>query len=279
MKLDFITVVYDREIDLLQWQAKSFSKYIDPEIINRIIVVDNGSQTCSKDIKKTWYGDLKEKVKIINHKDLDLMVFEWLDGWRTQQICKILAATQSTTEWSLILDAKTFFAKTLNINELFDKDRPCVGYVGVSEHWTDSKKYLEDFYKIKIPFVLGPGGVPFFFHTETVKALVNEIPNFNNWFQELLYERTPPHRLLITEFMLYSAFVLKKFNAFEKLYSDEKKITTFNISAWELLDDFDKFEQIFYANSHAISIDGRAKKLLNKEQLQKWEKFLHDKYN
>ena len=59
----------------------------------------------------------------------------------------------------------------------------------------------------------------------------------------------------------------------------KKKITTFNISAWELLDDFDKFEQIFYANSHAISIDGRAKKLLNKEQLQKWEKFLHDKYN
>ena len=45
--LDFVTVVFDDEVALLQWQAKSFQKFIDKQDIGTIYIVDNGSQNCN----------------------------------------------------------------------------------------------------------------------------------------------------------------------------------------------------------------------------------------
>jgi hypothetical protein len=273
MQLDFITVVFDEEVSLLPWQAKSICRHVDPLMINKIVLVDNGSQQCS--IDPAWYGKLFDKVEVITHKDLKLKAFQSLDGWRTQQLCKILASARSTVNWSVVLDAKTLFAKTFNEAELFIDARPCVGITPISKHWNDSKIFLEEFFNIKIEHVLGPGGVPFFFHNETIRTLIKSINEFNNWFQQNLYEQVPPHRTLVTEFMLYSAFLLKTYKSFDQLYKKEQKLISFNVADFEV----EKFEQIFTAEAHTISVAEKTKKFLTNDQLVRWETFLNDKYN
>ena len=70
MKIDIVTVVYDDETYLLEWQGKSISKYFDSNYINEIIVVDNGSQKCAEKINPEWYSQNKTKLKILNHQDI-----------------------------------------------------------------------------------------------------------------------------------------------------------------------------------------------------------------
>ena len=272
MLMDFITVVYDAEVHLLEWQAKSICKYVDPKIVNKLIVVDNGSQNCIVDRK--WYGVFENKLEVITHKDLQLQVLQHLDGWRTQQLCKLLAAARSKTDWSIILDAKTFFAKTFDTETLFDNGKPCVGQIDVGDWWRDSKIFLEELYGIQLEKMIGPSGVPFFFHTKTVGEMIASIDDFNSWFQQKLYEQLPPHRTLVTEFMLYSAFIFKH-KKFNTLYSEENRLKPFNVSDWEA----DKFEKIFSMDAHTISVAEKTKRLLSDEQLKRWESFLNEKYS
>ena len=273
MLVDIITVVFDQEVYLLEWQAKSIQKFLDPDEINEIILVDNGSQKCEPDLD--WYGALKNKVRIINHSHLGLKVMPHLDGWRTQQLCKILAAARSKCEYSLILDAKTLFAKDIRIHNFFYNNRPAVGTIPTSDHWKDSKEYLEKYFAIEIKDVIGPGGVPYFFHTETINEMIKHIQDFNTWFQDNLYEQTYPHRTKVTEFMLYSAFVLHKHGQYDSLYSTKKTISPFNVADWEA----EKFENIFTTDAHTISVAEKTKNFLTQEQLSRWEAFLNDKYN
>jgi hypothetical protein len=272
MKLDFITVVYDQEVHLLEWQAKSILKHVNKSEINKITVVDNGSQNCVIDL--SWYGNLQNKVEVITHRDLNLYVQQHLDGWRTQQLCKILASARSQEEWSVVLDAKTFFSKQFNLVELFDNKRPCVGTTVVSQHWKDAKTHMEELLGVEMQEMIGPSGVPFFFHSQTVRKMISSIDMFNEWFQSKLYEQIPPHRTLVTEFVLYSSFVLKEHGKFSKLYGEQSKLSTFNVADWES----DKFDKIFNTDAHTISVAEKTKKFLSKEQLERWEAFLHDKY-
>ena len=190
-------------------------------------------------------------------------------------MCKILASARSKTEWSVVLDAKTFFAKPFVIGRLFDGGKPCVGQIPVVNHWEDAKMFLQDFYDIKLESMIGPGGVPFFFHNDTVREMIQSIENFNNWFQEKLYENSAPHKTLVTEFMLYSAFVMKKYGNYTSLYSEKSEVTAFNVSDWEA----DKFEQIFSTRAHTVSVAEKTKRLLSSEQLNKWRTFLDEQYN
>lgn len=273
MVVDLVTVVFDEEVYLLEWQAKSINKYMQVEDVNEIIIVDNGSQACKPNFE--WYGDFRQKVKIITHNDLGLKIMPHLDGWRSQQICKILASSQSLCDYSMILDAKTLFSKNIQISKIFYKNKPGVGTVPVSEHWKDSKEYLEDYFDVKILEMIGPGGVPFFFHNETIRQMIRKIEDFNNWFQRNLYEQTPPHRTMVTEFMLYCAFVLHQHGKYDALYSPINTISPFNVADWEA----DKFEKIFTVDSHTISIAEKTKSLLDSNQLSRWEAFLNEKFN
>ena len=145
----------------------------------------------------------------------------------------------------------------------------------VSSHWNDSKIYLEDYFDVEIKDVIGPGGVPFFFHNATIRQMIADIKDFNTWFQQNLYEQSTPHRLLVTEFMVYSAFVLHKHGRYDALYSARKTLRPFNVADWEV----DQFEKIFATDSHTISIAEKTKSLLGQEQLYRWEAFLNEKYN
>ena len=271
MKLDLITVVFDHELHLLKWQAASISKYVDKDLIQDIIIVDNGSQSCTVD--RSWYGEIQHKVRVLTHKDIDLVVMQHLDGWRTQQLCKLLAAAKSNCEWSVVLDAKTMFSNEFPRVGLFDAGKVHVGRQPINAYWSDSQKYVEKYYNIEMDKMIGPGGVPFFFHTKTLNQMINTIYDFNTWFQNGLYEKTPPHRTLLTEFMLYSAFCQHK-GITDKLYGQQSQFMPYNIAENEI----EKFEGIFDTQADSISIAEKANSQMESKQKERWEKHLNDRF-
>ena len=279
MKIDIVTVVYDDETYLLEWQGKSISKYFDSNYINEIIVVDNGSQKCAEKINPEWYSQNKNKLKILNHQDINLTIQPRLDGWRTQQLCKILASAQSKVDWSIVLDAKTLFARNIDMNAWFVNNQPQTGWKtseGLSE---DVINFLTDYFQINFTTQLNPGGIPFFFHTSTLRNMIAFIPNFNTWFQDHVCESVEPYRTFVLEFALYSAYLLKIKNGFESLYGRKKQITPFNLSDWQIKNNPEKFAEILLPIYDTISIKEDAKKHLSEAQKTQWNKFLHDKYN
>tara|TARA_B100000900_G_scaffold416240_1_gene450455 strand:+ start:1616 stop:2410 length:795 start_codon:yes stop_codon:yes gene_type:complete len=263
--LDFVTVVFDDEVALLRWQAKSFQKFVDQQEIGTIYIVDNGSQNCN--INLDWYGNLQSKVQILTHKDLKVQMQPHIDGWRTQQLCKLLASAMSDKTWAVTLDAKTYFTKKFDI---IRDGKPGVGTTDSNIHSSDAVRYLEDYYNIDLTQMIGPGGVPFFFHVETLKEMIASIDNFATWFQSKVLEPNPPHRTFVTEFLLYSAYV-KNTIGYDKLYG-AKVLHPFNIADGEE----HMFEEMLVSDSHTKSIHERAIKKLNKEQLNRWETFLND---
>lgn len=265
--IDFVTVVFDEEVPLLQWQAKSFQKFVKD--VGTIYIVDNGSQNCN--INLDWYGDYQSKVKILKHTDLGVKMQEHIDGWRTQQLCKLLASAMSDKTWAVVLDAKTFFTKNFDV---IKDGKPCVGKIQTLDQFAESVEYLEDYYDVDLTQTIGPGGVPFFFHVETLKEMIASIDNFSTWFQERVIEPNPPHKTLVTEFLLYSAYVKHKLGTYESLYGDTL-LNPFNLADFET----NLFDKMITSDSHTKSIHERAKAKLNKEQVTRWETFLNDTYN
>lgn len=278
MKVDLITVVYDAEVYLLEWQAKSIAKYFPSERINNIIIVDNGSQHCKDNINTDWYKQNKNKVVFQNHKELEVKMYEHLDGWRTQQLCKLLSAATSQMPYSIILDAKTFFAKTFKFDKIILDNKPQTGWKGTDGIDKNIIDFLSKYFKIDFSMQLEPGGIPTFLHSETVRQLINYIPNFKTWFQD--HVCTPfSHKTLVLEFALYSAFLLKKYKDFTTLYGNQYNIMPMNIADWEMKHNPSKFNDLFLDQWDTISIKEEAKKYCSTEQLEKWKQFLYEKYN
>jgi hypothetical protein len=123
-----------------------------------------------------------------------------------------------------------------------------------------------------MPQVLGPAGVPFLFHTKTVRNLVNSVSDFPEFFQTNV--RYPN---LVTEFHLYSGFVLSQCGTYDKLYNLHSYYNVLNIADWEA-DNFDHLLKTAKSNPKLLtaSIHRRTYKLLSPSQIQQWVDFLVD---
>ena len=268
--IELITVVFAPELPLLQIQAQSIIEYVDN--VDRITVVVNDHHSLCELVDVTWWGKHQHKVSVIS-RDLWNYVSR-INGWEEQQLCKLLAAGNSNSKWSMVLDAKTWFIQPLDYKKLFDsQDRVTTGTCGIFKEFVDSHRFIEQYYNIKTDRVLGPSGVPFLFHTDTVKDLISSVDNFPEFFQTHVRY---PH--LVTEFHLYSGFVLQKFNTFETLYNPSQYYGCHNTSEWQT-DTFDQDLRMLQASTKILtaSIHRRAYKLLSENQIGAWVNFLYGK--
>ena len=278
MKLDLITVVYGEEIGLLKIQAQSFDRYLSHNDVGEIVIVINDAQHIKESIDTKWWGRLADRVNIMHHSQLGLVINPHIQGWYTQQICKLLAAKRCKALWSLVFDAKTWLVRTLDVREIFDHDgRPVVGHCPISTYWKDSKIYLEQMYGITMNTMLGPGGVPFMLHTETVNALVDSIDDFTEWFQSLV-PGPGNDTMFITEFMLYSAYVLHRHGVNNRLYSDLPPTWhPNNLASWKV----DKFKKFFdrgaLPSCLTVSIHKDCYQKLSSGEIATWLDFLERK--
>lgn len=270
--IDLITVVFQDELPLLRIQARSIAEYVTSNDLNSIIVVVNDSADVADLVDTSWWEQYQDRVKII------VRSFESrTTGWESQQLCKLLAAADSECKWSVVLDAKTWFVRKLDLSTIIIDDKPTVGFGRVSKLGiADSAiEFVKNLYNINdMAIVLGPGGVPFFFHTETVKNLTSTVDNFPDWFQTNVRY---PH--LITEFLLYAAYIKSVYGSLDVLY-DIESIPSFialNIADYEATDFDKRFAFMQDPKVLTASLHRKAYSQITPVQLEQWQQFLIDR--
>jgi len=269
--IDIVVIAYRNDFCLLEIQARSILLNLDPDRIANIYVCVNDTDGYCDCIDKNWWGILAHKVKVLPRSIFGSN--EQLDGWRSQQLYKLLVANQAESSWSLCLDSKTWFVKKLDWNLWFDsRGRANLKSFATIPVFLSAQKFIEEYFNIKNPEVIGPGGVPFMFHTRTVQKMCETIPDFFNFFCQ--YSMYPHH---LTEFMLYSGFVTKTYDNYNELYSNIQRYKFLNIADWQVPEFDDLWTLSNDPNLLTISIQERAYKLLSDQQFATWIDYLKSK--
>lgn len=176
--LDFVTVIFRTELEMLRLQARSMARFLNPEDVNSILIIlnDEDEDACRAGVEAmvAEWGALAKKLQIIPGSVLvrrsptgltaglerfwvggprcvwrpfrdrvlgrPRVVYGWArnNGWLTQQAFKLLAVYRATGRYVVILDAKNFFIRKTDATEFVDAE----GRPRV-EAATQSPKYIE----------------------------------------------------------------------------------------------------------------------------------------
>ena len=262
--MDLCTVVFRDELDVLRLQARSIQLYardLNPRSI--YVMVNDDSE-----IDVAIYGDLADRVRVIPRS---IYGCEWSEnGWLSQQVLKLYGAALSSDTWCMVLDAKTLFVRPVLQRELFQNDRPCVGTVGIQPVFETSRHIAQNLYGVHLDQQLGPGGVPFIFHTPSVRAMIGDTEimtgqHFAEWFQA---------QGMLTEFILYSAFLKYKYSKLEHLYHKFGVNLVVNLCHSEYLDFDKKFKCMLQTNPLTVSLHRNAWSQLTDQQKKDYIGFL-----
>lgn len=279
--INLVTVVFKQELTYLKTQAKSIELYTNSPDINSIIVVVNDSIDVLESIDTAWYGINSHKVKLIHYSELiaksELLLWSTQDGWETQQICKLLAASTSTVDWNMIIDAKTFFVCPLILTNIINPDNKAFSNpTRISHYFVNERDFIQQYFNIQFNNnYIGPGGVPFLIHTSTVNSMINYIKLRENTSLTEFFFKNP-----MTEFLLYSGYVLHLNTDYTTLYQTRyvNAYKLHHIADWQYA-EFDSILQsiAMASNTLTISLHRRAYPELSNEQKIKWCELLYNK--
>jgi len=272
--IDIITVVFRDELPILKLQAESISLYCDRMGLHNIYVVINDDSMGVNDIDISWWGRYSDRVKIIHRNQWKISYVE--NGWLTQQLLKLLAAEQSKSTWSMVLDAKTVIVQSVELDRLFDDDgRLTWGYFPVMPVFDTAKKIVSKLFDIQQTDVAGPAGIPFFFENSLVQDMIQEVQTLTNqsfaeWFQ---------HTGMVTEFILYSGYLQYRRGSLDAMYVNGAKNSycPCNVCHNEIEIFDQKYLQMQYPNILTVSIHRNAWTKLSHTQKQKYQDLLLSK--
>lgn len=297
--IDFVTVVYNDELNFLETQARSIELYVPREQIGKIIVILNEelNKPLPEDnipcvVDPAWYGINADKVQIFDYHDFGYTNYNYdysfRAGWENQQLCKLLAAKLVQNEWYCVLDAKTWFVNPFNYFNFVSGDAHKFNIREIEWHpgFAESVKSINRELGIDMKTAIGPAGVPFFVHSNTVLEMMQYIENVvhpGEKFHDFFLTRSKvEHPGFITEFCLYSGYILKKYGHFNELYHVDptncsRNITPVNIDT----QDLHRFNELFVLMQHPIvttvSIHRNAVAKLKLHQLKLWLNFLEQR--
>jgi hypothetical protein len=259
--IDIVTVIFEEELATLKTQAKSIAIY--GRNIDTIFVVVNDDSGIASKIDRTWWGRWQDRVLVMSRNAFGNT---WSDnGWLSQQALKLMTATVSNNEWSLILDAKTFFVRPMLEFDQF----PAVGQLDIHPVFEPSQKIVNRLFGITLSKQLGPGGVPFIINTREACRMVTWIEehikqDFVKWFQA---------QGLLTEFILYSGWIQYQYGGFVPLYDISKSnIRPCNLCHSEVA-SFDR-KLTLMQSANTVSIHRRAWPQLTPAQQTQYTEFL-----
>jgi len=273
--LSLITVVHKPEVPYIKIQAKSIQQYFDKDYIQSIHVIVNDDDSVCDLIDKSWYGDLADKVNVTPYSIYGY--HDRVNGWDSQQLLKLLTAARMYTDWSMVVDAKTFFVKECSPKLLFTDKKAVTDPQHPQEVFTPARQCVERTFNLSLDKIIGPAGVPFLFHTNTVNSLVNDIEKifnttFADWFQSNVQYPT-----FLTEFFLYSGYVKHKYGNISELYAPGQKWDCINLADWQI-NDFDEiYDKMRLFKTLTVSVQSRAWPLLTEEQKLKYVTLLKTK--
>jgi len=267
--IDIVTVVFGPEISQLKLQAQSIDLYCRKIGVRNIYVVINDSESMAQHIDPAWWGTFAPQVLIVPRTVFSTEFSA--NGWVGQQALKILTASISHNTWSMILDAKTVFVRDLDPAEFVDSQgRIKVGHMPVYPVFEPARQIVNDFYQTDLDSQLGPGGVPFFMHNDTVRLMIAEAAfqakqSFPNWFQA---------QGRLTEFVLYSGFVKHRFGSFDAFYSADNAVFPCNLCHSEVARFDAKLTEMSQLKINTVSIHRDAWAQLAPVQQQQYRDLL-----
>jgi hypothetical protein len=272
--IDIVTVVFRDELPVLKLQAESVSLYCNHMCLHTIYVVINDDSMTANDIDITWWGRFSDRVVVIHRQAWQINYAD--NGWLTQQLLKLLAAEQSKSEWSMILDSKTIIVQPVELDRLFNDDGQLTwGHCPVFPVFDRAKQMVGELFQIEVPKVAGPAGIPFFFHNQTVRDMIQEVTKrtrqpFGQWFQDAG---------MITEFILYSGYLQYRDGTLDKMYTNtfDRPYQLCNIchNETEIFDQ--KFEDMLDESNLTVSIHRGAWKHLSDSQRTRYKNLLIDR--
>jgi hypothetical protein len=123
-KITIVTVVYEESYASMIVQARSFAKYIDPDLVEEIIVIENGNgvRISWKDKVVREYGAVSGLVTFCRGEEL-ADFGDMQDGWWKQQVLKLAVAKMVRTDEYLLLDCKHHLVKPLERSFIWDNDK------------------------------------------------------------------------------------------------------------------------------------------------------------
>jgi len=268
--IDIVTVVFEQEIPVLRAQAQSLALYGQKLGIRNIYVVLNDAETIASQIDPAWWGPLANSVLVIPRTAFSTPFVE--NGWVSQQVLKLLAASMSYNTYSMIMDAKSLLVKEIDPAEFIsDTGQIHTGLLDIYPVFEPSRKITNELFDIDLKKQLGPGGVPFIMHNDTVRMMIAETTirtktSFPYWFQQ---------QGMLTEFILYSGFVQFLCGDLTVLYSDKNKLgTQVNVSHDEVDQWNQKFFQMTRLNTFSVSVHRTAWKNMLLQQRNEYKEFL-----
>ena len=268
--IDIVTVVFEPEIPALRAQAQSIALNCQRIGIRNIYVVLNDAETIAGQIDPSWWGPLANSVLVIPRTAFSTPFVA--DGWVSQQVLKLLAASISYNTYSMILDAKTMFVRELNPQHIVDSaGRICTGRLPIYPVFEPSRKIVNELFGIELTQQIGPGGVPFIVHNDTVRMMIAEVTmrtktSFPIWFQQ---------QGMVTEFILYSGFVQFLCGDLNVLYDTHNSLGgIINVShdetdAWPI-----KINQMRKGETLTVSVHRGAWAKLTAQQRQEYQDLL-----
>lgn len=264
--IDICTVVFRQEIPALRVQAQSIARYATDLGTRNIYVVVNDTDDQVAEIDARWWGSMQDRVMVVPRTAFST---DWVEnGWVSQQALKLVTAAMSYNSYVMTLDAKTILVRELDLDTVLDQGRPRVGQMAVFPVFQPSADIAGALWNITVDRQLGPGGVPFFFHPATVRAMIADCEQrtgqpFPQWFQA---------QGRLTEFVLYSAW-LQLNDLYHSLYA-EPAIVPCNIDHSEAGQIDQRLAEMARINPHTVSIHRGAWTQMTPDQRVQYQHFL-----
>jgi len=267
--IDICTVVFREELPALRVQAESVARYAADLGTRNIYVVVNDSDDVVNEIDAGWWGSLADRVMVVPRTAFGA---DWVEnGWVSQQALKLMCSAMSYNHYVMVLDAKTILVRDFLTAEILCSGRPRVGRMAVFPVFRPSADIAGALWGITVREQLGPGGVPYFFHTQQVRAMIADVEqrtgkSFPAWFQA---------QGRLTEFVLYSAW-LQHCNLYNALYADTAVIPC-NVNHSEIDRIDQRLDEMIKISAHTVSIHRGAWQAMTPDQRMRYQHYLIDR--
>lgn len=268
MMIDIVTIVFRDELPILRVQAESINLYCQDIGIQNIFVIVNDDITVAEDVDPNWWGDFKDRVRIIQRGHFKCSFVE--NGWVSQQVLKVLGSSLSTNQFSMILDAKTILIKKATLDLILPGGKPAGGTHPVPEVFYPSAKIVGDLFGVTITNNGGSSGVPFIFNNSVIRDMLVEIKTrtgkeFSDWFQE---------QGMVTEYLLYVGYNLYRFGTMDQFYSLTHPYTVSNLCRNQTGIIPNKLIEMQRPTNLTISVHRYAWKVMSLEQQNTYKNML-----
>jgi len=260
--IDLCTVVFEPELEVLHQQARSIDRFVDE--VGTVYVVINDHTDPDK-IRTAAWGRYCEQVVVLTRRTFGA---QWShNGWVSQQALKLVTAAISQAQYCVVLDAKTILVKPLP--NLTTDQGLAVGTLPVYPVFEASRQIVNNLWPISLDRQLGPGGVPFWFEPNAVRAMIADCEqrtgqSFVSWFQS---------QGQLTEFLLYSGWL--EYTRGLDSVATASKITVANLCHSEVARADRKLADM--QHSHTVSIHRSAWPQLTPQQQQQYQQLLKER--